>query len=79
MTSVKSTTKRTVAKGLTWRAISLILTMGIVYVLTGSIDGAIKVGAVDFVIKFVIYFGHEKAWKLTEWGKVIVCEPKVKS
>ena len=76
MTSVKSTTKRTVAKGLTWRVISLLLTMVIVYFLTGSIDGAIKVGAFDFVIKFVVYFGHEKAWKKTDWGKVIVCEKK---
>ena len=51
--------------------------MIIVYVLTGSIDDALKIGAVDFVIKFVVYFSHEKAWKLTDWGKVVIkCEPK---
>jgi adenylylsulfate kinase len=73
--TVKSSNKRTVLKGLTWRVISLALTMVIVYFLTGSIDGALKIGAVDFVIKFAIYFGHEKAWKLTDWGKVSVpCE-----
>jgi adenylylsulfate kinase len=70
--TVVSTNKRTVIKGLTWRVISLALTMVIVYWLTGSIDGALKIGAVDFVIKFAVYFSHEKLWKLTEWGKVLV-------
>ena len=70
--TVKSSNKRTVAKGLTWRVISLFLSMAIVYWLTGSIDDALKIGAVDFVIKFAVYFGHEKAWKLTDWGKVLV-------
>lgn len=76
MTSIKSTTKRTVAKGLTWRVLSLCLSMVIVFLLTGSVDDALKIGAVDFVIKFAVYFGHEKAWKKTDWGKVIVCEKK---
>lgn len=72
MTTVKSSNKRTVAKGLTWRAVSLVLTMVIVYFLTGSIEGALKIGSVDFVIKFAVYFGHEKIWKLTDWGKIVV-------
>lgn len=72
MTTVKSTNMRTVVKGLTWRFVSILLTIGIVFWATGSIDGALKIGAIDFVIKFVVYFGHEKAWKLTDWGKVVV-------
>lgn len=71
MTNVKSSTKRTLVKGLTWRLVSVVLTMGIIYWLTGSIDGAVKIGGADFVIKFAVYFGHEKLWKLTNWGKVL--------
>lgn len=70
--TVKSSNKRTVVKGLTWRIVSLALSMVIVYCLTGSVNDALKIGAVDFVIKFAVYFGHEKVWKLTDWGKILV-------
>ena len=72
MTTVKSTNTRTIVKGLTWRIVSILLTIAIVYFLTGGIEDALKVGAFDFFIKFAVYFGHEKLWKLTEWGKVVV-------
>jgi len=69
---VISTGKRQFLKAITWRIVSVILTFVIVYWLTGGIDAAMQIGVADFAIKFVVYYGHEKLWKKTEWGKKIV-------
>jgi len=61
---------RSLLKGLTWRFVATGTTIGITYAVTGKIDTAIKVGAIEFLAKIVIYYMHERAWQLVPRGRV---------
>jgi len=54
---------RTLRKVLTYKLGTLLLTLGIVYAVTGELDISIKIGAVSFIIKLVYYYIHEKLWE----------------
>jgi len=53
------------AKAVTWRLLGLVLDATLIYVLSGSAGLALGVGAVDNVIKLVMYYFHERAWART--------------
>ena len=55
---------RSLAKALTWRITATLTTACIAFVVTGEIGVAMMIGATEFVIKFFIYYGHERAWNL---------------
>ena len=55
---------RALAKALTWRITATLTTACIAYVVTGEIGVAMMIGGTEFVIKFFIYYGHERAWNL---------------
>ena len=55
---------RALAKALTWRITATLTTVCIAFVLTGEIGVAAMIGGSEFVIKFFIYYGHERAWNL---------------
>jgi uncharacterized membrane protein len=61
---------RSILKGLTWRCIATFTIIVIVYWKTGSIQGALEIGAIEFVIKFLLYYLHERAWQLAPRGTV---------
>jgi uncharacterized membrane protein len=61
---------RSILKGLTWRCIATFTIIVIVYLKTGSIQGALEIGAIEFVIKFLLYYLHERAWQLAPRGTV---------
>ena len=65
-----SSNKRIFMKCLTYRIASILLTVAIVRIVTGSIEGALSIGFLDFFVKMGFQFGHEKVWKLSDWGKV---------
>lgn len=65
-----SSNKRIFMKCFTYRLASILLTIAIVKIVTGSIEGALSIGFLDFFVKMGFQFGHEKVWKLTNWGKV---------
>jgi uncharacterized membrane protein len=54
--------KTTLIKTLTWRAIAVSITFGVTYVVTGSIEAAGAIGAVNSVFKMTAYYAHERAW-----------------
>ncbi len=45
-----------------YRIISILITFGIALALTGNTSIAGSIASVDAVIKFVVYFAHERAW-----------------
>jgi len=49
-------------KSLSYRFLSICITFIISYLLTGSMAIAGSIASVDAVIKFVVYFAHERAW-----------------
>ena len=67
---------RSLLKGISWRIVATsdtILVVLLVTCLTGncSIDHAIKIGAAEFLIKFIIYYFHERFWQFVQCDGVV--------
>ena len=63
------TTKiRILAKSLTWRVISTIVTFILTFLLTSNIMVAVTLASTNFLIKTVMFYFHEIAWEKIEWG-----------
>ena len=58
-------------KALTYRVLSIILVMLMVYLFTGHIGLAASIGAMDALLKISLYYLHERVWVwgLEKWGK----------
>jgi len=59
---------RSFIKGISWRVVATtdtILIVLLITCLTGncSIDDAIKIGVAEFLIKFIVYYIHERIWQ----------------
>lgn len=61
---------RSILKALSWRFVATFTTILIAWFFTGEVDTALKVGAVEFVLKFLIYYLHERAWQLLPRGTI---------
>ena len=59
---------RSILKGLSWRIIATTAIIIIAYYTTGNIDLALEIGAIEFVIKFLMYYFHERAWQFVPRG-----------
>lgn len=66
---------RSILKGLTWRIIATSTIIALAYYKTGDISFALELGALEFVIKLIIYYLHERAWLLVPKGKVRKLNP----
>ena len=53
---------RSLAKALTWRIMATLTTAAIAYVVTGELKTAAMIGGIEFVLKFMTYYGHERVW-----------------
>ena len=53
---------RSLAKALSWRFTATLTTALIAYSITGDMDTAVMIGSIEFILKFIIYYGHERAW-----------------
>jgi len=62
-------TQRSIAKALSWRLAATVITAVIVYLLTGEIEFAAKVGLADTTLKFLAYFAHERLWNRISYGR----------
>ena len=49
-------------KSLSYRLLSVCITFVISYLLTGNMTVAGSIASIDALIKFVVYFLHERAW-----------------
>jgi len=49
-------------KSLSYRILSICITFIISYILTGNLTIAGSIASIDAIIKFVVYFLHERAW-----------------
>lgn len=64
------TTRRSIAKALSWRFLASAITGVIVYLVTGELEYAAGIGLADTVIKLVVYVGHERLWNNITYGRV---------
>jgi uncharacterized membrane protein len=63
------TTKRSLAKTLSWRAVALISAFIISFLITGSAAAASAIAMVQMVFNTALYFIHERAWYRIKWGR----------
>ncbi len=60
--------RRHIAKSITWRILATCVTMIIAIIVTGDIKVSLLIGPLDFAIKIVMYFFHERLWMKTKFG-----------
>lgn len=65
----RETNKRSIVKGISWRAVATTTTIAIVYFFFDRLDLAIVAGMIETVLKVGLYWGHEKIWQRILWGK----------
>lgn len=65
----RETNRRSIVKGITWRAVATTTTILIVYVFFGRLDLAIAAGVLETVLKIALYWAHERAWHKVRWGR----------
>ena len=68
LTNKKESHLRSVSKGISWRIIATITTVTIVYIITGEINTALEIGAIEVIAKIIIYYFHERVWLLIPHG-----------
>lgn len=62
--------KRSVVKAICWRVLATFTTMGVVFFFTRRVAIAMEVGAVEVVVKILLYYGHERLWSRIRWGRL---------
>lgn len=60
---IRESRLRSLMKALSWRVVATLTTGLIALAITGSIETALAIGGIEFVLKFVIYYAHERAWQ----------------
>ena len=59
---------RSLLKGISWRIVATVDTVLIVLLITClndscSLENAIKIGSIELMLKFIIYYIHERVWQ----------------
>ena len=55
---------RSLLKAFSWRVLATFTTATIAFFVVGEISTAAMIGSIEFVLKFAIYYLHERAWQL---------------
>lgn len=66
----KESRLRSLLKATSWRIIATITTGLIAFSVTGEVGTAMMIGSIEFGLKFVIYYAHERAWQFLPPGSV---------
>ena len=67
---IRESRLRSVLKALSWRVLATLTTIAIAYFIVGDVKVALKIGAVEVVVKMAIYYLHERAWAKVPLGTV---------
>ena len=63
------TRARSITKALTWRMGGLVVTIAVVWVVTGRARLAASVGLADTLVKLLAYYVHERCWLKIRFGR----------
>ena len=61
---IRDSRVRSLAKAFSWRIVATLTTAIIAYVVTGELGTAATIGGIEFLLKFFIYYAHERAWTM---------------
>ena len=64
------TRSRSIVKALTWRMGGLVVTIAVVWVVTGQVKLAASIGLADTLVKLLAYYFHERCWLRVRFGRV---------
>lgn len=60
---------RSVVKSISWRFWATVTTMALVLLFTKKVELAISIGALEVVVKLIVYFFHERVWDKLKFGR----------
>jgi adenylylsulfate kinase len=60
--------KRALTKTISWRILATATTIVLVYLFTKRIDLSLEVGLLEFALKLLLYYLHERGWSMIRWG-----------
>lgn len=63
---------RSILKTVSWRLTASATTMVLVLLVTGRIQLALQIGALEIIAKLVLFYLHERAWNNICWGRGVV-------
>ncbi|MFQ5493185.1 MAG: DUF2061 domain-containing protein [Candidatus Dojkabacteria bacterium] len=61
---------RSVVKGISWRVSATLMTIVISFVITGKVDVALSIGTIEFALKILWFYIHERMWIVIKWGRI---------
>ena len=65
---MKVTKTRSLLKTISWRIVGTLDTMALGWIITGDPLVGVKIGALELITKFVLYYFHERAWLQSKFG-----------
>lgn len=68
--TVRQSSKRKLAKALTWRLLGTIAMTVAGYILFNDVSTALYIGAADLTIKLGLFYVHETIWDRVSWGSI---------
>ena len=63
-----ATKTRSILKTLSWRIVDTLDTMFLGWIITGDPTVGLKIGALELITKFVLYYFHERIWLKSKYG-----------
>ena len=66
---VMETTRRSIAKAISYRIFGTLTTAALVFVVLGQFELAAAVGLLDTLLKIFVYIAHERAWNRITYGR----------
>ncbi len=69
MRTYKDAHHRSILKALSWRVVATFTTMSIVFAFTRKVALSAGVGAVEVVVKLILYYLHERIWGFLGIGR----------
>ena len=59
---------RSILKAISWRIIGTLDTMALGWIITSDPLVGLKIGALELITKFVLYYLHERIWLKSKYG-----------
>ena len=59
---------RSLLKTISWRIVGTLDTMALGWIITGSPLVGLKIGGLELITKFVLYYFHERLWVKCKYG-----------
>ena len=60
---------RSLAKAFSWRIFASCITLIVVWSVTDDLKIGSVAATIDFVLKLIAYYGHERIWANIAWGR----------